>query len=280
MEMSDFETELKLDENFMVLLGMSEDGLKKFQQKPDEHELCKNWLVYLSLKPIRGIHGKRNRNLYLCKLINCMHDGVLGSQFSSMPPKHMPVLPDLPEIAIRDDNTDQQELAEILAEEMAIALNRKPATNCETHFDSKIFDNQKGACAYVAVSLSNKKANCDPEWLEMGTGTKLTTKSSPRLPTISKTRTPIPDEQLQKRKLIQATIKQNIIKTIDDILSKKSVKPEHLERVRRIIPSFFHLCNDKTKTILSKMTPENRERWMMKAIRDKLIKTTSEQVRI
>lgn len=141
----------RLDQNFVFIMDFSSSfrfNMTKFTN--DNVYTFKLWLHRLCVDPYDTITKKRMRNAYASKLLTCMAMGQLTLPFT-----RIPLLGQLEPISIETAvDPDPQWL-----EDFVSAKDDKDASNGNTYMASKVLDNGKGACAYVAVSMKDKKSN-------------------------------------------------------------------------------------------------------------------------
>lgn len=150
---SGFDVVTRLDENYLFLLQfvdrpMSETSLE--QQK-----LAKKWLLKLGTEvDMQSCADKLKRNNYLSELIHCMQERILSPPFNAPPPQgHLDAI---------DFNTSwlagQREQPKWLDQLMNEEANKVHVggKNFETYLSTKLFEDGRGACAYIAVSAQNE----------------------------------------------------------------------------------------------------------------------------
>lgn len=142
----------RLDDNYLYLLQFADQPLTKLNK--EQQELAKKWLVKIG-SISQSIEAKQQRNSYLGKLITSMQGEKLASPFNSPPPSDdLPKaeFDDLSEIAESKQNPEW--LQNILKEEED--TTHVGGKNFETYLSAKHFENGRGACAYIAVSVQNE----------------------------------------------------------------------------------------------------------------------------
>lgn len=161
--------EFKLDEDFLFILGFARSSIYLFQKRPVEQGLIESWFEKLCLEIHHGIDAKRQRNLYLVKLVNCVQSGILTDPFLAKPPTGQ--LDPLPQ-TIAPSNLDEPPwLKEFEAEAAAMALESGGSKDFSSYLCTKQLDDGKGLCAYLAVSVADEGEK--PRWFEMGSGRPL-----------------------------------------------------------------------------------------------------------
>lgn len=140
---------MRLDEDFLFLFSFAKKYMKSIQEQP----LTQKWMDRLLLGPEEGIFAKNNRNTYLNKLIACLQTGHLHEPFLSPPPNY-----DLPPWE-SDDYFYAYEEPEKWIEDLIRRENDEVhvgGKDFETYLSTKILDENRGACAYLAVSVANE----------------------------------------------------------------------------------------------------------------------------
>lgn len=100
----------------------------------------------------QGIDGKMRRNSCLTKLLNDMMSGNLPAPFNTQP--DMSAIPDLDDSKLYEPNERPDWLDKLMTNEAnKVHVGGK---NFETYLSTKIFENGRGACAYLAVSVQNE----------------------------------------------------------------------------------------------------------------------------
>lgn len=149
---SRFELIERLDEQFMFLLQFFDISVQNLTQ--DQQNLAKKWLVKLgSVSDAQSIGAKLQRNAYLDKLMECITDRNLKAPFNNPPQEgDLPVL-QTSKVLI-DPYVQQQWLDDLItAENNMVHVGGK---DFETYLSAKLFEDGRGACAYLAVSTRNE----------------------------------------------------------------------------------------------------------------------------
>ncbi|XP_037904757.1 uncharacterized protein LOC119647727 [Hermetia illucens] len=161
MDMNEFDVDLRLDEDFLFIFNFSKDILTNLTERPQENELCQHWLAKLCMERVEGLHAKRLRNNYLVRLLSFLREGKLADPFL-VPPKDGPLEP-LPVIEITDKEPPW--LKQLIAESEQ-ETDYEAAKDCRLYLNTKVFDENRGACAYLAISVADE-GNV-PHWIQTG----------------------------------------------------------------------------------------------------------------
>lgn len=140
----------RLDENYLFLLNFVDDGLNGLTE--DLRNLARKWLVKLGTETeAQSVPGKLKRNSYLGKLITCMQERHFDAPFNAPPPAT-----ELP--AENWKSPSLEETPEWLDRLVEGEANKTHVggKNFETYVSTKLFENGRGACAYVAMSVKNE----------------------------------------------------------------------------------------------------------------------------
>lgn len=140
---------LRLDEDFMFLFSFAKKFLKSIQDQPQ----AEKWMDKLLYGDVEGLFAKNNRNTYLNKLIACLQTGHLHEPFLSPPP-----VDSLPSWE-SDDQFFMNEEPEKWIEDLIRRENDEVhvgGKDFETYLSTKILDENRGACSYLAVSVANE----------------------------------------------------------------------------------------------------------------------------
>lgn len=169
--MNDYDTDigLRLNQDFLFILSLSTGYLNNFANDPEKNQLCKNWLDRLCIQLDNGNNEKRIRNTYLCKLCVCMQNKRLSGPFLQNPPAGDLAPLTLPPI------TDK---APFWVKELIKTARDDPnnmfvqgGKDCRTYLATKLLDNNRGACAYIGLSVTDEGEI--PHWTRMGTGDEI-----------------------------------------------------------------------------------------------------------
>lgn len=135
----------------MFLMHFVDAELKNLST--EQQSLVKKWLVKLGSDTVtQGIDGKMRRNSCLTKLLNDMMSGNLPAPFNTQP--DMSRIPDLDDSKLYEPNERPDWLDKLMTNEAnKVHVGGK---NFETYLSTKIFENGRGACAYLAVSVQNE----------------------------------------------------------------------------------------------------------------------------
>jgi hypothetical protein len=237
------ETITNLDENFLFLLDLIKNHQHTFYERPDQDVLSRSWINKLCIEKYEGIDQKRNRNLYMCKLLACMQARKLSGPFLQRPKpdelKQWPqVLPMLKE---------PQWVKDLAAE--SAAANYMGGKDYRTYIATKELDRGRGMCALLSVSIADEGK--EPEWyqisrypglryLDVALGVvkdnlpppplpiKVPAPPKPRTPTKSPLATPLPSAIRRKSKpglkfyIEPKTPKVDAVEEIVDLEEEKS----------------------------------------------------------
>ncbi|XP_058820900.1 uncharacterized protein LOC131683116 [Topomyia yanbarensis] len=159
--------DLKLDEDFLFILNFARNSMHLFQNRPEDRAIIESWFEKLCLEVYRGIDAKRLRNLYLVKLVTCIQSGALLEPFREKP--HGVGLDPLPPEIVPSNMDEPPWLAEFDA--AAAEMTPGTAKDFSSYVCSRVLENGRGICAYVAVSVADEGEK--PKWFEMGSGRPL-----------------------------------------------------------------------------------------------------------
>lgn len=140
----------RLDENYLFLLNFVDNGLDGLTE--DYRDRARKWLVKLATEAeSQSVTGKLKRNSYLGKLITCMQEKHFDPPFSTLPPPG-----ELPAVDwTSSTEIENPEWLDRLVDEEANKTH-VGGKNFETYVSTKLFENGRGACAYVAMSVKNE----------------------------------------------------------------------------------------------------------------------------
>ncbi|XP_055842161.1 uncharacterized protein LOC129909176 [Episyrphus balteatus] len=155
-------SDLQLMNDYFEILEKCQDPDEAFKDSPGEKSFATAWLRKLCNDIYRRNEEKQTRNLYLLQLSRCIKNGELNQLFMSLPPKGKLKPLESPFKINIDPKLIVGEM-EIAAQE---SIPHSSPRNYQTHMSTKLFDNNQGACAYLAVSLGDPKDG--PIWMEMG----------------------------------------------------------------------------------------------------------------
>lgn len=147
----------RLEENFWFLMSLVEKDVKDLTTDYMRNVVAK-WLLRLTTFTDAGNVSKMaQRNVYLGQLIDCLHEKRFGWPFNVEPPEQgdLPELNAEPQLLL-EEGTETPEWLEEVMQKAEQAQNRPGAMNFETYLSTKLFDNERGACAYIAVSATNE----------------------------------------------------------------------------------------------------------------------------
>lgn len=156
---------LRLDEDFLYILNFLKHSLDAFQNEDrvEERHLSNLWLEKLCGEMHTTITAKRLRNNYLTRLVSCFQCGKLMDPFLNQPPKDnlepVPLL-EKPEANPTWLNDLLEEAKELMP------TTGQQTKDCQTYISSKIFDQNRGACAYIAVAVADEGEI--PQWIKIG----------------------------------------------------------------------------------------------------------------
>lgn len=138
----------RLDQHFVFIMDFSKCyrfTLAKFTN--ENINIFKIWLHKLCVEPYDTIAKKRLRNAYASKLLTCLSMGQLTLPFTEIPQ-----LGYLEPISV-NKTVDAEPL---WLKDFVSVENANDTANDNTYMASKVLDNEKGACAYVAVSMNDR----------------------------------------------------------------------------------------------------------------------------
>ncbi|XP_055915356.1 uncharacterized protein LOC129948392 [Eupeodes corollae] len=155
-------TNPQLTKDYFSILEQCQDPDVAFNDSPMQKALASAWLMKLCGDIYPSNEDKQLRNLYLLELSKCIDQRRLAKHFQTPPPKGklQPLEMDL-KVKI-DPNTIIEEMQAAAAELVPPVTPR----NYQTHMSSKLFDDNRGACTYIAVSLGDPRDG--PIWMKMG----------------------------------------------------------------------------------------------------------------
>ncbi|XP_075233631.1 uncharacterized protein LOC142331532 [Lycorma delicatula] len=81
----EFSEESKLDEDHVFFLQFTNNFISNVT-RPRDFDHCTRWLERLAGEPMFGVEAKRNRNMFLAKLLVAMMDNQVKGPFLSFPP--------------------------------------------------------------------------------------------------------------------------------------------------------------------------------------------------
>lgn len=140
----------RLDENYLFLLNFVNDAMEKLPVV--SQQLAKAWIVKLgTMAEAHSNRLKIKRNMYLSRLIKCMVENHFEDPFLTPPPEG--------EIEFRDwDFSSPTDVPQWLERLAADERNKTHVggKNFESYVATKMFENGRGACAYLAVSVKNE----------------------------------------------------------------------------------------------------------------------------
>lgn len=143
----------RLDKTFVFITSFSSSFRFEIAKFTNENmNTLKIWLHKLYVEPYDTIANKRLRNAYACELLKCMAMGKLTLPFT--------IIPDLGELEPIPIKTAVDPEPEWL-QDFVSAKDDNHIANVQTLMSSKVCDNGKGACAYVAVSMDRNNSLMD-----------------------------------------------------------------------------------------------------------------------
>lgn len=142
----------RLDDHYLFLLQFIDGSVKGLE--PEHKDLAKKWLVKLgSMLGTESFALKMKRNRYMNLLMVNICDKALKPPFNQSPPNG-----DLPEMEPRSDHSERViRSPEWLDQLLTVAQYgyNVGGKNFETYLSTKMFENGRGAAAYLAVSVQN-----------------------------------------------------------------------------------------------------------------------------
>lgn len=161
----------RLDENFWFLMSLAEKDVKDLSDHM--RAVVSKWFMHLA-EYADGVNVDRmaQRNFYLGQLIDCIQEKRFGWPFNTFPSKdgELPALPGQDALQNLDDATESPEWLKQALKQAEENQNRPRAKNFETYLSTKLFDNERGACAYIAVSATNEGDTA--AWVRLKTNEK------------------------------------------------------------------------------------------------------------
>lgn len=155
----------RLDQDFIYILSFMRNSLDAFKKdyQWEERNLTKMWLDKLTNEEYSTVTLKRLRNNYLVRLVTCFQQGILLDPFLSVPPPgHIKPIP-----LLEKPEANPLWLNELIKEAKEMIPSAGQTTkDCETYISSKVFEENRGACVYVAVSVADEGEV--PKWIRIG----------------------------------------------------------------------------------------------------------------
>lgn len=145
----------RLDDDYIYLLQFIDQPLVKLTK--DQQELVRKWLVKLGTSPEAGsLVEKRKRNSYLLKLISSMQENMFAP-FNAPPPSGELPWEDFDSSWLAEPSENPEWLNRLMLREASRV--HVGGRDFETYLATKLFENGRGACAYLAVSAQNEGDN-------------------------------------------------------------------------------------------------------------------------
>lgn len=272
--------EQRLDEDFVFILNFFGSYMNNFKttSKLVEHDIFQAWLDKLCIEPQQGRAKKRLRNSYLCKLFTCLQATRLTPPFT-LKPKAGPLTP-LPNIPV-NATAEPPWLRKFLAEQenKAIFNETDEQINCKTYLATKMMKNEKGACAFLAVSAPGKDEGAadnnndqwhnspirPPQWISMATDDELIQGKQPNVENMPKKGQTLKDLyaslSLEERKQIYKDIQNEL----DDVSL-----PFTNDRMEQMVQKYKDgLLHEQRMEMLS-MGPHRSRNWLLKEVQKNL----------
>lgn len=155
---------LRLDEDFLYIMHFLKHCLDAFQNEDqgEERHLSNLWLDKLCGEQHTTITAKRLRNNYLTRLVTCFQHGRLMDPFLRPPPvDHLEPVP-----LLEKPEANPTWLEDLIAEAKELMPSGGQTKDCQTYISSKIFEENRGACVYVAVAVADEGEI--PQWIKIG----------------------------------------------------------------------------------------------------------------
>jgi hypothetical protein len=148
----------RLDENFYFLLNFLSNDIEELEENSKKN--VKNWLERLSVFANgMKVGPKIQRAVYMNKLVQCITDKKFTKPFDT-PVNDTGDLPNLPDSYIPQyyDDKFKDSNPEWLQNLMENTSRRQYVGGrlFETYLSTKFFDDDRGACAYLAMSANNE----------------------------------------------------------------------------------------------------------------------------
>ena len=156
--------EIKLDEDFIFIVNFTKNSFANFAGKHKERErhLCQSWLNKLCGDEVfKGVDEKRKRNQYLIKLLTNVQNGALTNPFLNHPPRGKLDEIQLPQISNMAEPPWVKEFLDREAQQVNVG-----GKDFQYYVSTKLLDNNRGACAYLAISVADEGEV--PKWLRLG----------------------------------------------------------------------------------------------------------------
>lgn len=162
--MTENRAEYELDHDFLFILSMIDDNsIKNIQEKyPETGRIAGRWLLKLCEEIVDSISQKRIRNIYLTRLVECITSGYITEPFTTNPP-----IGSLPPLEPLDKLEPEPSWLNDLILESQDSPPESLAKDRRAYLQTKIFEGNRGACAYLAVSVADEGQI--PHWIQMGT---------------------------------------------------------------------------------------------------------------
>lgn len=156
----------RLDDHYLFLLQFIDVSIRVLDK--DDKELASKWLIKLgSMLATDSLAVKMKRNRYMNQLMTNICDQRLKPPFNRSPPNC-----DLPEMEPKSDLSERviksPEWLDQLLNKAQYDLCPLGGKNFETYLSTKMFDNGRGAAAYLAVSVQNE--GDQSAWVKMKAG--------------------------------------------------------------------------------------------------------------
>lgn len=145
----------RLEENFWFLMNLVEKDVKDL----NDHMriVVSKWFMRLATFA-DGVNVAKlaQRNFYLGQLIDCIQEKRFTQPFNAEPPEQgdLPMIDTDPEWL--DDQSERPDWLEEVLKNAPYRQSQNGAKNFETFLSTKFFENERGACAYIAVSATNE----------------------------------------------------------------------------------------------------------------------------
>lgn len=176
----EFSEESKLDEDHLFYLQFTNNFISNVT-RPRDFDHCTRWLERLAGEPMYGVEAKRNRNMFLAKLLTAMQDNKVKGPFGSFPPAGP-----LPNAAVAFGLTNPEDEAKgsMMFDSADRELNmedfRYVSGDQRTYIATCALPNSSGALAFVGLTFGGGEGL----WLNKQGG-QIESKSRDRIETVT-----------------------------------------------------------------------------------------------
>ncbi|XP_075233600.1 uncharacterized protein LOC142331515 [Lycorma delicatula] len=149
----EFSVESKLDEDHVFFLQFTNNFISNVT-RPRDFDHCTRWLERLAGEPMYGVSAKRNRNMFLAKLLVAMMDNQVKGPFLSFPPTGP--LPNAGEVFGLISEEERAESADMALDWPDKEINMQDykfkSTDGRTYVASKRLPESSGMMGYVGIT--------------------------------------------------------------------------------------------------------------------------------